>query len=165
MSVDLLPWDDTGLDLLRACNTHEQTKYLGGPETEAKLLDRHARYLTYHRLGDTEMMRIAVNGEVVGSVGYWEIERSGEKAYEMGWAVVPTHQGQSLGASGTGAMIARLKPVATHRFVFALPAPDNPGSNGICRRLGFELVGVEQAEYPKGVWSPHNAWKLDLLKS
>lgn len=82
MSVDLLPWDDTGLDLLRACNPHEQTKYLGGPETEAKLLDRHARYLTYHRLGDTEMMRIAVNGVAVGSVGYWEIERSGEKAYE-----------------------------------------------------------------------------------
>lgn len=62
-------------------------------------------------------------------------------------------------------MIARLKPVATHRFVFAFPAPDNPGSNGICRRLGFELVGVEQAEYPKGVWSPHNVWKLDLLES
>ena len=40
--------------------------------------------------------------------------------------------------------------------------PDNPGSNGICRKLGFELMGVEEAEYPKGVFAPHNVWRLDL---
>ena len=162
MRLELLPWDNTGYELLEACNTPEQTKYLGGPESESKLLDRQVRDLTYHRLGETEMMRIAVDGEVVGSVGYWEIERKGEKAYETGWAIVPAHQGRGLGANGTRAMMERLKPVAAHRYVFAFPTPENPGSNWICRKLGFELTGVEEAEYPKGIWAPHNVWRLDL---
>jgi RimJ/RimL family protein N-acetyltransferase len=58
--------------------------------------------------------------------------------------------------------MARLKPLARHRYVFAAPAPENAGSNGICRRLGFEFTSVEDVEYPKGVFSPHNVWRLDL---
>ena len=164
MDLELRDWDDSGLELLRACNTAEQMKYLGGPETEAKLLDRQARYLTYHRLAECEMMMIALDGEIVGSVGYWETEWKGEKAYETGWAILPAHQGRGLGARGTRAIMERLKPVAAHRYVFAFPTPENPGSNGICRKVGFELMGVEEAEYPKGVWSPHNVWRLDLRK-
>lgn len=161
MTLELLPWDDTGLALLRACNTAEQLKYLGGPESETKLAERQARYLTYHGLGEGEMMMIALEGEVVGSVGYWHIERDGP-AYETGWAIVPAHQRRGLGSAGTRALVERLKPVAAARYVFAFPTPDNPGSNGICRKLGFELMGVEEAEYPKGVWAPHNVWRLDL---
>ena len=52
--------------------------------------------------------------------------------------------------------------MALHRYVYAYPTPDNAGSNGICRKLGFELTGVEDFEYPKGVVSPHNIWRLDL---
>jgi RimJ/RimL family protein N-acetyltransferase len=158
--ITLLAWDDTGLGLLQACNTPEQTMHLGGPETAEKLLFRQARYLTYHRLGETEM--IAADGEVVGSVGYWTTQWKGEAAYETGWAILPAYQGRGLGSAGTRAMMERLKPVAVHRYVFAFPTPENPGSNAICRKLGFELMGVEQAEYPKGVWSPHNVWRLDL---
>jgi RimJ/RimL family protein N-acetyltransferase len=160
--LELLPWTDAGVELLKACNTPEQTEYLGGPESEAKLADRQARYLTYHQLGEGEMMMIAHDGEIVGSVGYWETEWKGEAAYETGWAILPAHQGRGLGASGTRAMMERLKPVAKYRYVFAYPTPENPGSNGICHKLGFELIGVEEAEYPKGVWSPHNVWRLDL---
>jgi RimJ/RimL family protein N-acetyltransferase len=108
------------------------------------------------------MMLCALGGEVVGSVGYWVTAWQGEAAYETGWAILPAHQGRGLGASGTRAMMERLKPVARHRYVYAFPTPDNPGSNGICRKVGFELTGVEDAEYPKGVWSPHNVWRLDL---
>lgn len=160
--LTLLPWDETGLALLRACNTAEQLKYLGGPESEEKLAERQARYLTYHRPGETEMVRIALGDEIVGSVGYWEITREGGLAYETGWAVVPGQQGKGLGARATRLLMERLRPVAKYRYVFAFPTPDNPGSNGICRKVGFELMGVQEAEYPKGVWSPHNVWRLDL---
>ena len=145
-------------------NAPGQMVHLGGPETEEKLLDRQRRYLTYHLLGEDEMMLIAADGEVVGSVGYWEIERNGEAAYETGWAILPVQQGRGLGSGGTRALMERLKPVARHRYVFAFPAPENPGSNGICRTLGFELLGIEEAEYPKGVWAPHNVWRLDLRR-
>jgi RimJ/RimL family protein N-acetyltransferase len=143
-------------------NTPEQKLHLGGVETEEKLLDRQRRYLTYHQLGEMEMMRIAVDRETVGSIGYWEVERDGAPAYETGWEILPAHHGRGLGALAARALMERLKPVAKHRYVLAFPTPDNPGSNGICRKLGFELLGVEDAEYPKGVWSPHNVWRLDL---
>ncbi len=58
--------------------------------------------------------------------------------------------------------MARLRPVARHPYVFAFPTPENPGSNGICRKLGFELIALEEVEYPKGVFAPHNIWRLDL---
>lgn len=143
-------------------NTAEQKLHLGGIETEEKLADRQRRYLTYHRPGEGEMLRIAVDGETVGSIGYWEIERDGA-AYETGWEILPAHHGRGLGAAAAKALLVQLKPIAKHRYVFAFPTPDNPGSNGICRKLGFELLGVEEAEYPKGVWSPHNVWRLDLM--
>jgi RimJ/RimL family protein N-acetyltransferase len=108
------------------------------------------------------MLRIAADGVDVGSVGYWEITREGGMAYETGWAILPVHQGRGLGSAATRLMMDRLKPVAVYRYVFAFPVPDNQGSNGICRKLGFELMGVEEAEYPKGVFAPHNVWRLDL---
>ena len=160
--LTLLPWDETGLDLLRAMNTAEQKKHLGGPETEAKMEERHRRYLTYHRPGEVEMMRIAVDGAIVGSIGYWDITRGGSAAYETGWEIVTAQHGRGIGTRAAATLMARLKPVAVYRYVFAYPTPDNPGSNAVCRKLGFELLGVEEVEYPKGIFDPHNIWRLDL---
>ena len=143
-------------------NAPEQMIHLGGPESPEKLVDRQHRYPNCNKPGVGEMMMVALEGEVVGSVGYWEIERAGERAYETGWGILPAFQGRGLGVSATRLRMERLKPVAVHRHVFAFPMPETPGSNGICRNLGFELLGVEEVEYPKGVWSPHNVGRLDL---
>jgi RimJ/RimL family protein N-acetyltransferase len=143
-------------------NAPEQMRHLGGPESEEKVLERQRRYITYHRPGEGEMLLIASDGEVVGSIGYWEITRDGGVAYETGWGILPGQQGRGLGSAATRLLVGRLTPVAVYRYVFAFPTPDNPGSNGICRSVGFELLGVEEAEYPKGVWAPHNIWRLDL---
>lgn len=143
-------------------NTAEQNRHLGGPESDAKMLDRQDRYLTYHRPGEVEMLRIAVDGTVAGSVGYWEREEQGETDYEMGWGVLPQFQGRGVGASAAATLLERLRLVARHRFVYAYPTPDNAGSNGICRKLGFTLTGVADFEYPLGTVSPHNVWRLKL---
>jgi RimJ/RimL family protein N-acetyltransferase len=158
----LLDWDESGLGLLLAMNTPEQKRYLGGPESDEKLLDRHARYLTYRTPGDTEMVRIVVDGETVGSVGYWPIVRHGEAAYETGWELLAAHHGKGYGSAAARMLLERLLPVARHRYVYAFPTPENAGSNGICRKLGFALLATENVEYPKGVWSPHNILRLDL---
>ena len=60
--VDLLAWNESGLALLQAMNTPEQKIHLGGPESDAKTLDRHKRYLTYHHPGEDEMLMISVDG-------------------------------------------------------------------------------------------------------
>jgi RimJ/RimL family protein N-acetyltransferase len=158
----LLPWDESGLELLRALNTPAEKQYLGGPETEEKLLDRHARYLTYLTPGEVEVLRVEVDGEVVGAVVYWEREEAGAMAYEAGWELLPRVHGRGIGVASASALLAHLRPVARHRYVYAYPTPDNAGSNGICRRLGFELRGTADFEYPKGIFSPHNIWRLDL---
>ncbi|MFC6094714.1 hypothetical protein [Saccharothrix lopnurensis] len=44
------------------------TTHLGGPEAEARLVDRHRRY---HAPGDGRMFRVEVDGAPAGSVGYW----------------------------------------------------------------------------------------------
>ena len=160
--IELLAWDATGLELLRTLNSPEQKRYLGGPESEAKLADRQARYLTYHLPGDTEMLRIATAGKIVGSIGYWAIERPDGPAYEAGWELISEFQGQGIGKGALRAMLARLRPLARNRFVFAFPTPDNATSNGLCRSIGFELIGVEDFEYPLGTISPHNVWCFDL---
>jgi RimJ/RimL family protein N-acetyltransferase len=144
-------------------NTPEQKVHLGGPETEDKLRERHVRYLTYHRPAEVEMLRIEAHGEIVGSIGYWEVDRHGQPAYETGWEILVANHGRGLGTAAARMLIDRLRRVARHRHLFAFPLPENAGSNGICRKLGFELTGVESAEYPKGVWAHHNVWRLALM--
>jgi RimJ/RimL family protein N-acetyltransferase len=161
-TVTLLPWDETGLELLRALNTPEEKRYLGGPESEEKLAERHARYLTYNTPGVGEVLRVAVGGEIVGAVIYWEREEAADAVYEAGWELLPRVHGRGIGTAATAAMLVRLKAVARHRYVYATPTPDNAGSNGICRRLGFTLMGTGEVEYPKGTFSPHNIWRLEL---
>jgi RimJ/RimL family protein N-acetyltransferase len=143
-------------------NTPEQKIYLGGPESDRKLRDRHARYLSYHRPGETEMLRVAWRGQVVGSIGYWPAERDAQPVYETGWELLPAFHGKGIGTAAAAAVITRLQPLATLRYLMAFPSIDNPGSNGICRRLGFKLLAVELGEYPEGVFSPHNIWQFDL---
>lgn len=161
-NISLLDWDESGLQLLRALNTPEEKLYLGGPESAEKTLDRHHRYLTYGRPGEVEMLRIAVDGDVVGSVGYWERDGAGEQIYELGWELLPRAHRRGIGTAATAALLARLQPFARHRFAYAYPTPDNAGSNGICRKLGFSLMSTGDFEYPKGIFSPHNIWRLEL---
>ena len=160
--LSLLPWNDAGAALLEALNSPAQKRHLGGPESAEKLADRQRRYLTYHEPGIGEMLLIDWEGSIAGSIGYWETERDGAHAYEMGWEVLERWHGRGIARTAGQALIARLRPLARHRFAFAYPTPDNAGSNGLCRTLGFELQGVEDVEYPKGSWSPHNIWRLDL---
>lgn len=108
------------------------------------------------------MLRVAVDGVVAGSVGYWAREEAGETMYEMGWELLARFHGRGLGSAAAAALLDRLRPIAKHRFIYAYPTPANAGSNGICRKLGFTLLGTSDFEYPLGTFSPHNIWRLDL---
>jgi len=48
--------------------------------------------------------------------------------------------------------------------VHAFPSVDNPPSNAICRKLGFELLEAIDFEYPPGSGGVLrcNDWRLDL---
>ena len=113
----------------------------------------------------TGIRAIFLGAEPVGSVGYWETEWRGDTIYEMGWSVLPGFQGQGIAARATLAALAKLRPLALHRFVHAFPSVENPPSNAVCRKADFTLIEEFEGEYPKGHFMRCNDWQLDLLES
>jgi RimJ/RimL family protein N-acetyltransferase len=136
------------------------TQHLGGPESAEQIAERQLRY----QQPGSRQFKIVVEptGEGAGWVGYWEREWLGEQIYEIGWAVIPDFQGRGIASAATQAAIALARAEEERRFLHAYPSVDNAASNGICKKLGFTLLGAYDFEYPKGSWMRCNDWRLDL---
>jgi RimJ/RimL family protein N-acetyltransferase len=154
-----VPWTEGDLELLRRLNTAEMTEHLGGPEPEAKLVDRLARYVAL----DT-MFRVLADGEPAGSIGFWEKEWQGATVYEAGWGVVREHWGRGIAPAAGALMIERARALHRLRFMHAFPSVDHQASNAICRKLGFTHMGEYDFEYPPGNPLRCNDWRLDLFE-
>ncbi|GAA2435266.1 GNAT family N-acetyltransferase [Streptomyces macrosporus] len=169
--VRIEPWGEDDLPLLRRTNTPEMTEHLGGPETEAKVLDRHRRYLAMSAGAATGagcMFRVVLlpegraEGWSVGTIGYWERPWRGGTVYETGWKVLPEFQGRGIATAAARAVASRAGAERRHRFLHAFPSVDNPASNATCRKAGFSLVGECDVEFPPGRLMRGNDWRLDL---
>jgi RimJ/RimL family protein N-acetyltransferase len=152
------PWSPADHDLLVALNGDpEQMAHVGGAETAERIAQRQTRYeqqgSLQYRIVDPE------SGAGAGWVGAWEREWRGERVYEVGWSVLPAYQGRGLAAGATRALLERLDGV---RYVHAFPAIDNAPSNAICRKVGFELLGACDFEYPPGSTMRCNDWRYVL---
>jgi RimJ/RimL family protein N-acetyltransferase len=157
--VRIEPWGEGDLALLQQLvGDPAMMEHLGGPESAEKIAERQERYA---RPG-SGMFKIVAAGEDVGSVGAWEREWRGRTVYEVGWSVIPAFQGRGIASAATALVLARVRAGGVHRYVHAFPGVDNPGSNAICRRLGFTLLEVCRFEYPPGRWMECNDWQLDL---
>ena len=163
VSVTLEPWDSGDLALLeRLLGDPQMTAHLGGPESPAQLRARQARY---ERLSDGDAMFKVIDlvgGVAVGSVGFWTTNWREQAIYEVGWMVLPEHQGRGIARAATAQLIARARAENRHRFMHAFPNVANASSNAICAKLGFELLGACDFEYPKGQFMTCNDWRLDL---
>jgi RimJ/RimL family protein N-acetyltransferase len=156
----LVPWSEGDFALLVANNSPEMTAHLGGPETDEQLVSRHRRYLALEERG--RMFRIALGGEAVGSIGYWETTWQGEPAWETGWGVLPAFQGRGIAAAAARLVVAEAGAAGRHRYLHAFPSREHAASNGVCRKAGFTLQGESDFEYPKGNWMRCNNWRVDL---
>lgn len=162
--IDLRPWraDDIGL-MQRLLGDPAMTVYLGGPETPQQLQTRLDRYLS---LGPAagRMFVITVGPDRVpaGSVGFWPHAVAGEPALETGWSVLLEFQGHGVGTMATARCLRIAAATGGYRTIHAYPAVDNAASNAVCRKLGFELLGQMDYEYPKGSWMTCNDWSLEL---
>jgi RimJ/RimL family protein N-acetyltransferase len=164
MDFTLEPWDERAPALQRRANTPEMMTYLGGPEPEAALADRHERIQRMLAAGTGYSMMIIVPGspDPVGWVGCWDSEWQGQDVYEMGWSVVPEFQGRGLAAGAIRAVLDLAAADGRHRWVHAFPRLDNGPSNGACRKAGFELAGECVVEFPPGHPERSNDWRYDL---
>ena len=149
----LEPWADGDLPLLeRLMGDPAMMEHLGGPESPEKIAERQVRYEKLPGTGTGRMFKIveAETGAAVGSVGYWERESGDETVYETGWSVLPEFQGRGVATVATAQAIELARAEDKHRWFHAYPSVENAPSNAICRKLGFELVGSEEYEYPRG---------------
>jgi RimJ/RimL family protein N-acetyltransferase len=159
VSVALEAWRRGDLPLLTALlGDPAMMEHLGGPEGPEKLAERQARY----EAPGSGMFKIVVDGEPVGSVGYWERDWRGEQVYETGWSVLPAHQGRGHASAGMRLLLDAIRADGGPRYVHAFPSVDNGPSNAICRKLGFTLLGATEFEYPKGHFMQCNDWRLDV---
>jgi RimJ/RimL family protein N-acetyltransferase len=164
--IRLEPWADGDLPLLRRLmGDPAMTEHLGGPETEEKLRHRQGRYERLTDDGSGRMYKVVLEGtsEAAGSVGYWEKDWRDETVYETGWSVLPEFQGRGIAVEATRQVIELARAVRRHRALHAFPSVENAPSNAICRKLGFELLGEHDFEYPKGHWMRCADWRLQLF--
>ncbi|MDI1462136.1 GNAT family N-acetyltransferase [Catellatospora sp. KI3] len=112
---------------------------------------------------DGQMYRMALpDGEAVGTIGWWAPEWQGETGYESGWHILPGFQGRGIAVAAARQIVAITRAAGRYRWLCAFPSVDNPASSAICRRIGFELAGESDFEYPKGHLMRSNVWRLDL---
>jgi RimJ/RimL family protein N-acetyltransferase len=171
--VRLVPWTEEDLPLLVRLNAPEMTEHLGGPESEENLEKRHKRYVAAASSGIVRdpdrtypayIFKVVLepDGMAVGNVNFWNREWKGEQVYEIGWGVLPEYQGRGIASAAVAEAIELARATKRKQAVHAFPSVENQPSNGICRRLGFVLLGATQFEYPKGHWMLCNDWRLAL---
>ncbi|WP_232246743.1 GNAT family N-acetyltransferase [Kitasatospora mediocidica] len=165
--VRLVPWDASGLEVLRRVNTPQMKKHVGGAETDEQVLVRHQRYLDINASGRGRMFVVVLLPEelAVGTVGYHGRVWQGEQVYEMGWNVLPPFQGRGIAVAAATAAVASARAECKQRRVHAFPSVDNPASNAVCRKAGFTLAGACDFEYPPGRPMRSNDWWMDLTET
>lgn len=83
-------------------------------------------------------------GTVAGMV---TIDRREHGLAEIGWAVLTDFQGNGIGKAAVRLMLERAASDGRWGALHAFPGVGNGPSNGICRTLGFSLVGQEDATF------------------
>ena len=160
--IRLEPWSPGNLPLLeKLLGDPAMMTHLGGPEPLEKIAKRQTRYEQ-----DPRQLRIVdeATGEGIGWVGYWEREWRDMDVYEIGWSVLPGHQGRGVASQATRGALDAARAEGGRRYVHAYPSVDNGPSNGICRKVGFELLGPYEFEWPpeSGTMMRCNDWRFDL---
>ena len=163
LHVDIRPWADGDLPLLeRLLGDPLMMTYLGGPESSAKIRERHERYCRGSNKGRVFAVIVGSERQAAGWVGYWEKEWRGERVWETGWSVLPEFQGQSVATRATALVVERARAEGTYQFIHAFPSVENGPSNAICPKVGFTFHEQVEFEYPPGHFMRCNDWRLDL---
>ncbi|MFD5467652.1 GNAT family N-acetyltransferase [Kitasatospora sp. NPDC127059] len=126
---------------------------LGGPLPREKVA---ARLRTDAGLAaaDTAWIKVIVlddgagGGEVAaGVVNLWQDEEDGATVSEIGWMVLPGFQGRGLAKAAVRRVLDAAAADGRWGAVHANPGVTNGPSNGICRSLGFRLLGERDVDF------------------
>ncbi|OKJ16112.1 GNAT family N-acetyltransferase [Kitasatospora sp. CB01950] len=97
---------------------------------------------------------------VAGTVTLWPHEEDGVPISEIGWMVLPEFQGLGLAKRAVREVLESADRDGRWGLVHAFPGTGNGASNGLCRALGFELLGERDTEFAGRVLRT-NHWTVD----
>ncbi len=137
---------------------------LGGPlprDGMAAKVERDVR----QSAADVEWITMVVPDEaepevVAGTVALWSHEDEGGPLSEIGWMILPGFQGHGLGKQAVRLLLERARSERRWGLVHAFPGTTNAASNGICRSVGFTLVGQRDSEFA-GHPIRSNHWRIN----
>ena len=146
---DVTP-DDVDAYLRMRCDPL-MMKDLGGPLPSEGIADKVRRDAEEAAAG-TSWIRMIVPDPgapevVAGNVCIWAHGEGGEEVSEIGWMVLPEFQGRGLGKLATRALLEQARDEDRWGDIHAFPATANGPSNGICRSLGFRLLGEIDVDF------------------
>ncbi|MCG8351445.1 MAG: GNAT family N-acetyltransferase [Chloroflexales bacterium] len=117
---------------------HAMMLHIGGPRPEADVRAAHKRRFDLMEQGKAHMYKIVAedHAEVLGAIGMWKIAWKGPQTYEMGWFVLPEHQGKGVAAETARLIIWQALSNPKVRCVHAYSGVTNAVSNAIARKIG-----------------------------
>ncbi|WP_329110490.1 GNAT family N-acetyltransferase [Micromonospora sp. NBC_01699] len=137
---------------------------LGGPLPRTGIEAKVARDAERAAADTDWIMMIVPDGNrpelVAGTVALWSHDNDGEVVSEIGWMVLPEFQGRGLAKRSALALLERARDERRWGPVHAYPASTNGPSNGICRSLGFTLVGEQEVTFADRLLRSHH-WVID----
>jgi RimJ/RimL family protein N-acetyltransferase len=139
------------------------TAELGGPLPREGIEAKVARD-AQEAAADTAWIKMIIldearPGVVAGSVVLWSHDEE-EPISEIGWMVLPEFQGRGIGTTAVRALLQQAREAGRWGLVHAFPATSNGPSNGICRSVGFRLVGEQDVTFAGRVLRT-NHWVVD----
>ncbi|MFE6051099.1 GNAT family N-acetyltransferase [Kitasatospora sp. NPDC056446] len=137
---------------------------LGGPLPRERVEDR-LRKDVVEAAADRCWIKAIVpdgagEGEVAGTVALWSAEEDGATVSEIGWMVLPEYQGRGLAKAAVRRVLDAAAADGRWGTVHANPGATNGPSNGICRALGFRLVGERDLDFADRVLRT-NHWVVE----
>jgi len=87
------------------------------------------------------------DGSAVGTVSLWDHDWQGQTIDEIGWMVLPEHQGRGIAGAAVGEALRRADQAGRWRALHAFPATTNAPSNALCTKHGFVCRGPIEYAY------------------
>jgi len=154
---------DVGAYLRMRCDPVMMAE-LGGPLPAEGIEDKVRRDVRSVETGEYWIKMIVPDPArpetVAGSVSVWSHDQDGVPISEIGWMVLPEFQGRGLAKTAAWMLLKRARDEGRWGAVHAYPATTNGPSNGICRSLGFSLVGEQDVTFADRVLRS-NHWVID----
>jgi RimJ/RimL family protein N-acetyltransferase len=124
---------------------------LGGPLPREKVEARLRKDIEL-AAADSAWIKVIVpdgdeDGGAAGTIVLWQDEEDGATVTEIGWMVLPEYQGQGLAKAAVRELLDAAAEDGRWGEVHANPGVTNGPSNGICRALGFRLLGERDLDF------------------